>query len=357
MNTADIKIIRTDAPKRKPEKGAELGFGRIFTDHMFLLDYTEGKGWHDPRIVPYANLSLDPASMVFHYGQAAFEGMKAYKGKGGEILLFRPRMNFARLNVSDERLCIPRLDEDFALCALKELLKIESGWIPDEPGTSLYIRPFVIAIDPYVGVRPSYRYLFIIILSPVGAYYPEGLAPTKIYVETEYVRAVRGGLGFTKAAANYAASLKSQQKAKELGYTQVLWLDGIERKYIEEVGTMNVFFKIAGKVVTPAIKGSILPGITRDSTIQLIKEFGIEIEERLLAIDEIAAAYKAGQLEEAFGSGTAAVISPIGELIIDDEAMTLSGGKIGPLSQKLYDTIVGIQYGEGEDIFNWVERV
>ena len=357
MNEQDIKVTLTAAPRQKPAKGAELGFGQIFTDHIFLMDYTEGAGWHDPRIVPNKKLAIDPAAMVFHYGQAAFEGLKAYAAKGGGTLLFRPKMNFARMNNSDARLCIPKLDEAFALSALKELLKIERGWVPDEPGTSLYIRPFVIATDPFIGVRPSYTYLFIILLSPVGAYYPEGLAPVKIFVETEYVRAVRGGLGFTKAAANYAASLKSQQKAKELGYTQVLWLDAIERKYIEEVGTMNVFFKIGGKVVTPALNGSILPGITRDSAISLIKNFGYEVEERPLALEELKDAYAAGQLEEAFGTGTAAVVSPIGELIIDGAHLALSGGEIGPLSHKLYDTITQIQYGEAEDSFNWVERV
>ncbi|MDR1439006.1 MAG: branched-chain amino acid aminotransferase, partial [Clostridiales bacterium] len=311
----------------------------------------------DPRIVPYQSLALDPASMVLHYGQAVFEGLKAYKGKGGEIKLFRPQKNFQRLNASNERLCVPLLDEGFALGALKELLRVESAWIPAAEGTSLYIRPFVIATDPYLGVRPSHRYLFIMILSPVGNYYPEGLNPVKIYVESDYVRAVRGGLGFTKAAANYAASLKSQEKAKQLGYTQVLWLDGVHRKYIEEVGTMNVFFKIAGKVITPELQGSILPGVTRDSVIELLKKMGAAVEERPITIDEVVGAYEAGTLDEAFGTGTAAVISPIGELVMDDGAMRLSGGKIGPLSQRLYDEITGIQYGTAEDPFSWMVTV
>lgn len=357
MDINDIKVTLAAAPKAKPEKGSELGFGQIFTDHMFLMNYTAGAGWHDPRIVPYGPVPLEPAAMVFHYGQSAFEGLKAYRAADGGALLFRPRMNFARLNVSDARLCIPALDEEFALLALKELIKTDIGWLPSDPGTTLYIRPFVIATDPFVGVRPSNTYLFIIILSPVGAYYPEGLAPVKIFVETEYVRAVKGGLGFTKASANYAASLKSQKKAKDLGFSQVLWLDAIERKYIEEVGTMNVFFKIGGKLVTPSLNGSILPGITRDSTIRLIQKFGYEVEEKPIAIDDIKAAYRAGELEEAFGTGTAAVVSPIGELIIDDEELALSGGKIGELSQKLYDSITGIQYGLIEDEFGWVERV
>jgi branched-chain amino acid aminotransferase len=336
MNIKDIAITKAANPKQKPAKGSELGFGQIFTDHMLMADYGGGS-WKNPRIVPYDRIALDPAAMVFHYGQAAFEGMKAYAGAGGSIRLFRPRMNFRRMNSSCARLCMPDIDEAFTLLALKELLRLERDWIPSEPGTSLYIRPFIIGTDPFIGVRPSDTYIFMIILSPVGAYYPEGLAPVKIFVETEYVRAVRGGLGFTKAAANYAASLKSQSDAKDLGYTQVLWLDAIERRYIEEVGTMNVFFKVGGKIVTPSLSGSILPGVTRDSTIRLIKEFGYELEERPVGIDEIESAYDAGKLEEAFGCGTAAVVSPIGELCWGKQAAKISGGKIGELTQRLYD--------------------
>jgi branched-chain amino acid aminotransferase len=321
---------------------------------MFLMDYEDGKGWIEPRIVPYQSIALDPAAMVLHYGQAVFEGMKAYKGKDGGIKLFRPLKNFQRMNASNERLCIPALDEAFVLDALKELLALESGWIPTAEGTSLYIRPFVIATDPYLGVRPSHRYLFLIILSPVGNYYREGLNPVKIYIESDYVRAVRGGLGFTKAAANYAASLKSQEKAKQLGYAQVLWLDGVQRKYVEEVGTMNVFFKIGGNVVTPELQGSILPGVTRDSVLQLLRHKGVAVEERPISIDEVLEAYAAGTLEEAFGTGTAAVISPIGELILNESRMALSDGKIGALSQQLYDTITGIQNGTVEDEFGWM---
>ena len=360
MDIKDIKVTLTQAPRPKPAKGEALGFGRLFADHMFLMDYRggdHGADWYDPRIVPYSNLELEPSAMVFHYGQAAFEGMKAYTAKNGDILLFRPRMNFERQNRSNNRLCMPELDVEFALKALKELLKIDKDWIPSEPGTSMYIRPFVIATDPFIGVRPSETYKFINILSPVGAYYPEGLAPIKINVETEYVRAVRGGLGFTKAAANYAASIKSQSKAKDLGYTQVLWLDAIERKYIEEVGTMNVFFKIAGKLVTPALTGSVLPGVTRNSVISLLNHFGYDVEERPVSIEEIKAASRDGLLEEAFGTGTAAVISPIGVLAVDNEILELSDGKIGELSQKLYDALTGIQYGDSEDVFNWIERV
>lgn len=351
-----ISITKTTNPKQKPDQ-SNLGFGTYFTDHMFIMDYTEGKGWHDPRIVPYAPLEIDPATMVLHYGQAIFEGLKAYKAKNGHILLFRPDKNMARVNSSNDRLVIPRIDEAFGVQAIKELVNIDSDWIPDAPGTSLYIRPFIIATDPFLGVRPSDTYKFIIILSPVGAYYKEGINPVKIYVESNYVRAVKGGLGFAKTVANYASSLKAQVEAKHSGYTQVLWLDGIEKKYIEEVGTMNVFFKIDGEVVTPSLEGSILPGITRMSTIELLKKSGIKITERRISIQELYDAHAAGKLDEAFGTGTAAVISPIGEFSWDGNIISVNGGKIGPVAQMVYDTITGIQSGEIEDTFGWTQIV
>ena len=353
----EIKIQKTTTPKAKPTDESSLGFGRIFTDHMFIMDYTEGQGWHDPRIVPYQSLSLDPSAMVLHYGQAIFEGMKAYRTEDGRILLFRPEKNMERANISNDRLCIPRIDEDFCVEAIKELVKVDADWIPRSPGTSLYIRPFIIATDAHLGVHPAHNYLFIVILSPVGAYYPEGLNPVKIYVEDEYVRAVRGGIGFSKTPGNYAASIKAQDVAEKKGYTQVLWLDGVERKYVEEVGTMNVFFRLGDEVVTPSLQGSILAGITRDSVINLLKHWGIKVTERRIAIQELYDAYDNGTLVEAFGSGTAAVISPIGELIWEDRAITLSDGKIGELSQKLYDTITGIQSGKLEDPFGWAKEV
>ncbi len=352
----NISITKTTNPKQKPDQN-NLGFGTYFTDHMFIMDYTEGKGWHDPRIVPYAPLEMDPASMVLHYGQAIFEGLKAYKAKNGHILLFRPDKNMARVNSSNERLVIPRIDEDFGVQAIKELVNVDSDWIPDAPGTSLYIRPFIIATDPFLGVRPSDTYKFIVILSPVGAYYKEGMNPVKIYVESKYVRAVKGGLGFAKTVANYASSLKAQVEAKHSGYTQVLWLDGIEKKYIEEVGTMNVFFKIDGEVITPSLEGSILPGITRMSTIELLKKSGIKVTERRISIQELYDAHAAGKLDEAFGTGTAAVISPIGEFNWDGNVITVNGGKIGPVAQQVYDTITGIQSGELEDTFGWTQIV
>jgi len=352
----EIVIEKTTHPKTKPDQSS-LGFGQIFTDHMFIMDYTEGKGWHDPRIVPYGPLQVDPSIMVFHYGQATFEGLKAYKTKNGRILLFRPHDNIRRINISNQRLCIPELDVDFAVQAIKTLVKLEADWIPEAEGTSLYIRPFVISTDPYLGVRPSNTYKFMIILSPVGAYYPEGINPVRIYVEKNYVRASRGGLGFTKTPANYAASLKAQEEAKHKGYTQVLWLDGVEKKYIEEVGTMNVMFKINGEVITPSLEGSILAGITRDSTIQLLKSWNIPVSERQITIQEVYAAHAAGTLEEAFGTGTAAVISPIGELNYDGNIISVNDGKTGDLAARIYAAITGIQSGEAEDQFGWTVEI
>ena len=352
-----IRVELTTQPKEKPAKGTPLGFGRIFTDHMFVMNYDEGEGWHDPRIVPYGPIALDPAAMCLHYGQEVFEGLKAYRTPDGSISLFRPDKNMARLNVSNERVCIPKIDEEFAVEAIRQLVELEKDWIPSDEGTSLYIRPFIFAADPFVGVHPAKHLYFVIILSPVGAYYPEGLNPVKIYVEKNYVRAVRGGLGFAKTAANYAASLKAQQEAEDQKYTQVLWLDGVERKYIEEVGTMNVFFVLGDEVVTPALQGSILPGITRMSTIEMLKSWGVKVTERAISIDELAQAYEEGKLTEAFGTGTAAVISPIGELKWGDVKMSINDGKIGALSQKLYDTLTGIQFGKIEDTFGWTLKV
>ena len=347
----DIKITRTTSPKAKPE--GPLGFGRIFTDHMFIMDYTKGKGWHDPRIVPYQDLVLSPAAMVFHYGQEMFEGLKAYKGDDGKSYLFRPDMNGKRTNATNKRLCIPELPVDDFVQAVKAVVKEDEDWIPTEPGTSLYVRPFIIATEPFLGVDVSETVMFIIILSPSGAYYEEGLAPVGIWIEDDYVRAVRGGMGFAKTGGNYAASLAAQVKAHDDGYSQVLWLDGVERKYIEEVGAMNIFFKIDGTVVTPMLSGSILPGITRDSVLTLCREWGIPTEERKISVEELLEAQKNGKLEEVFGTGTAAVISPVGKLRYKDEVMTISGGEIGPLSQKIYDTVTGIQLGKIEDKHGW----
>lgn len=354
--STEIKIQKTANPKQKPAQD-KLGFGQYFSDHMFVMDYTEGQGWHDARIVPYGPLEIDPATMVLHYGQAIFEGLKAYKTSEGKILLFRPRKNMERINVSNDRMCMPSIDEDFAVEAIKTLVKLEQDWIPTEEGTSLYIRPFMFSTDAVLGVRPSHTYKFLIIVSPSGAYYPGGINPVKIYVENKYVRAVKGGTGFAKTPGNYAASLKAQDEAKKEGYVQVLWLDGVERKYIEEVGAMNVFFKINGEVVTPSLEGSILPGVTRDSVIQLLKKWGIPVSERRISVQELYDAHANGTFEEAFGTGTAAVISPVGELNWNGNKISINNGKIGELSQKLYDTITGIQFGKTEDFMNWTIEV
>ncbi len=324
---------------------------------MFMMNYDEGKGWHDPRIVPYAPLELDPSAMVFHYAQEVFEGLKAYKDKQGHVRLFRPDKNFTRLNVSNERLAIPQIDEELCLEGLKQLVELDRDWIPEQAGASLYIRPFIIATDPYLGVRPSESYLFLIICSPSGLYYPEGLAPVKIYVEDSYVRAVRGGTGFTKTGGNYAGSIRAQVIAHEKGYSQVLWLDGVEQKYIEEVGSMNIFFKIDGEVVTPALNGSILSGITRMSTIELLKKWGIPVSEKRISIQEVADAYDAGKLEECFGTGTAAIISPVGELRWEDKVMHINNNQIGEVTQRIFNAITDIQTGDAEDEMNWVVKV
>ncbi|MBQ2743076.1 MAG: branched-chain amino acid aminotransferase [Oscillospiraceae bacterium] len=349
----NFPVTKTTNPKARPQDESKLAFGKVFTDHMFIMNYTEGKGWHDGRIEPYRKLELDPSAMVFHYGQEMFEGLKAYKGKDGKTRLFRPEMNAKRTNDTNKRLCIPELPVELFVEACKAVVKVDEDWIPTAPGTSLYIRPFIIATDEFLGVAPSSTYLFIIILSPSGAYYASGLAPVGIWIEDDYVRAVKGGMGFAKTGGNYAASLAAQVKAHDEGYSQVLWLDGVERKYIEEVGAMNIFFKIDGKIVTPMLNGSILPGITRNSVIEVCKSWGYEVEERRISVEELLDAQKSGKLEECFGTGTAAVISPVGKLRYKDDVMLINNNTIGEVSQKLYDTITGIQWGECEDKFNW----
>lgn len=353
----EISITKTTNPKAKPMDQTKLGFGHYYTDHMFIMNYDEGQGWHDARIVPYAPFEIDPASMVLHYAQEIFEGLKAYRTADGSIQLFRPEKNMARMNVSCDRLCIPKIDEEFAIEAIKTLVKVDEDWVPSEEGTSLYIRPYIFANDVHIGVHPAKHLIFAIILSPVGAYYPEGIAPVKIFVEEKYVRAVVGGTGFTKAGANYAISLKGQEEAAAQGYIQTLWLDGVERKYIEEVGSMNVFFKIDGEIVTPALVGSILSGITRMSIIELLKSKGYNVSERRISIDELVKAFNEGKLEEAWGTGTAAVISPIGELKYGELVMPVNNGEIGEVSQMLYDTLTGIQWGKIEDEFGWTVKI
>ena len=353
----EIKVTLSQNLKVKPADESKLGFGNFFTDHMFLMDYVDGEGWKDARIVPYGDFHLDPAAMVLHYGQAIFEGTKCYRRADGGLQLFRPEANFARMTRSAERLGMPALDEKTALEGLKKLIDIEQDWVPHQDGTSLYIRPTMIALDAQLGVHAAHHYLFYIILSPVGSYYKEGLKPVSIYVEDEYVRAVRGGVGFTKCAGNYAASILAGEVAAKKGYSQVLWLDGVEQKYVEEVGSMNMMFAYGNKIVTPALNGSILPGITRDSIITVARALGYEVEEKRLAIADIFADAKAGKLTEAFGTGTAAVISPVGTLAWKDEVLTIGGGDIGPVAQKLYDTLTGIQYGRVADDHGWVTKL
>ena len=351
-----LTITKAETLKPKPDDSM-LGFGTIFTDHMFVMDYNPEEGWHSPRIEPYHPFQMDPATMFLHYGQGVFEGLKAYRTDTDAIQLFRPRDNFKRLNHSSALLCIPPVDEAFALTALKQLLTIEKDWVPRAKETSLYIRPTVIATDPFLGVRASFTYRFFIILSPVGAYYPEGFNPVKILVSKEHVRAVRGGVGEAKTPGNYAASLLAGNKAHDEGYTQVLWLDGVTQEYIEEVGSMNIFFVIDNEIVTPELSGSILPGITRDSVIRLVKSWGIPVVERKISIAEVMEAHAAGSLKEIFGSGTAAVISPVGELKYGDTVLSIGDGGVGPISNRLFNAIQDIQYGKAEDVLGWIEPV
>jgi branched-chain amino acid aminotransferase len=352
----EIRFVPADSLKAKPADETKLGFGKIFTDHMFEMDYSVEKGWHDPRVTPFHNFELSPAAMVLHYSQTIFEGLKLYRTQEG-FQLFRPRDNFKRMNVSAERMAIPAFDVETAMAGLLKLLEVEKEWTPSAPGTSLYIRPTIIATDPFVGVRSGYNYKFFIILSPVGAYYASGLSPVGIYVEDKYVRAVRGGVGFAKTGGNYASSLKAGDVAKEKGYAQVMWLDGIEQKYVEEVGSMNMMFVIGGKVVTPMLNGSILSGITRDSVLTLAKDAGLCVEERKISIDEVVEGAKTGLVTEAFGTGTAAVVSPVGTMCYGSECVTFGDGSIGKFTQRFYDTLTGIQYGRLPDPHNWIVKL
>ena len=353
----DIKVTLNPNPKAKPTDSSALGFGKIFTDHMFRWSWNSEEGWHDPRIVPFERLSIHPASTVLHYGSEIFEGLKAYRRADGKVQLFRPIENIRRMNNSAERLCLPQMPEEDFMQALIEFVRLEQDWTPSDKGTSLYLRPFMFGDDESLGVHAVHNAEFIIIASPVGSYYKEGLNPVKIMIEDQDVRAVRGGTGYAKCGGNYAASNRAGERAEQQGYSQVLWLDGVERKYLEEVGAMNVMFKINGEIVTPKLTGSILPGITRKSCIELLQSEGIEVSERLLSVDELAQAMTDGTLEEAWGCGTAAVISPIGELCYKEHKYIVNNNKIGELSQHLYDTVTGIQWGEIEDKFGWTVEV
>lgn len=351
----EITLRKAETLKAKPDEG-NLGFGRHFTDHMFVMRWNSKKGWHDAEIRPYGPFSLDPAAMVLHYSQEIFEGLKAYCGADGSILLFRPLDNLRRLNRSAVRMCMPEIPAEDVLEALKQMIALDRGWVPQAPGASLYIRPAMIATEAAVGLHPSSEYLFFIICCPVGAYYAEGFKPTRICVEDRYVRASAGGVGEAKTGGNYAASLKAFAEAKAKGCTQVLWLDAAERKYVEEVGTSNIFFVINGELVTPPLGGTILPGITRDTVLQLAADWGIKANERRISMDEIMAAATDGSLTEAFGSGTAAVIAPVGEFIYQDKAIQIGGGKTGPVAQQFFDGIQQLQRGQMPDTHGWLTR-
>ncbi|PIE70813.1 MAG: branched chain amino acid aminotransferase [Deltaproteobacteria bacterium] len=348
-----LSVHRAETLKTRPADDA-LTFGTAFTDHMFNMDYTPEAGWHDPRIEPYAPFQLDPSTMVFHYGQAIFEGLKAFRREDGGIQLFRPKDNLARFNRSAERMCIPAFDEDAAFSALTELIRIESDWVPSTQGTALYIRPTIIATDAFLGVRASNTYRFFIILCPVGAYYAEGFNPVKIWVTKDFVRAVPGGVGEAKTAGNYAASLYASEVAAKKGYTQVLWLDGVEKTYVEEVGSMNIFFVLGDTLVTPMLTGSILQGITRDTVLTLARSWGLSVEERRISVDELVAAHEKGDLKEVFGAGTAAVISPVGTMMVKGREISIGDGGAGALSMRFFNAITDIQYGRAEDPFGWI---
>ncbi len=351
----DIKVnpVAPESRKAKPADEAKLGFGKFFTDHMFTMTYFSGRGWENAEIGPYRPICLQPTAMCLHYGQEIFEGMKAYRGKSGEIYLFRPKDNIRRMNASAERLCMPAVDPDVFMDAMVKLVLLDRDWIPRGQGAALYIRPTMIATEAALGVHPADEYLFFIIVGPVGAYYPEGFNPTRIYVSEEYVRSVRGGTGTCKNAGNYAASLYASEIAKKIGYTQVLWLDAIEKKYAEEVGTSNIFFLVGDELVTPPLEGTILPGVTRDSVLAMARHWGMTVSERRIGMEEIVQAAAAGTLKEVFASGTAAVVSPVGQFYYQGKEYLVNGGKIGPVTRKLYEEILGIQYGDREDPFGW----
>jgi branched-chain amino acid aminotransferase len=351
-----VPIRRTQTPRTKPEDSA-LEFGTVFTDHMYLQDYSADKGWHSPRIEPYQSLVLDPAAAVLHYAQAIFDGLKAFRQPDGGVRLFRPRKHAERLVNSAVRMCIPPLEPEQVVRSFSSLVDLDRDWVPRTPGTSLYIRPTIVATEPYLGVRPAQAYLYYVILSPVGSYYGQGMKPVSILVADQYVRAVEGGVGSAKTAGNYAASLYAAEEAKHKGYAQVLWLDGVHRKYLDEVGTMNIMLRIGDEVLTPPLSGSILPGVTRDSVLTILRDWGISVSERPISIDEVLVASADGSLREVWGTGTAAAISPVGELAYKDRKISINGGQIGELTQRLYDALLGIQYGEQPDTYGWMEDV
>ena len=355
----EVKLTKAEPEflKTPPESMSGIVFGTKFSDHMFCMEWEDGKGWHNAEIKPYGPLLMEPSAMVLHYAQMAFEGLKAYRTDSGENVLFRPRENFKRMNRTAQRMCLPELNIDNVLDALKQLLRLDSAWVPHESGTTLYIRPTIVATEEAIGLKVSSKYLFFIIMSPVGPYYSQGFNPVKIMVSDKYVRAVPGGVGYAKTGGNYAASILAEKEAKELGYTQVLWLDAVERRYIEEVGAMNIFFVINDEIVTPQLTGSILPGITRMSVLELGKHWGLKVSERRISIDEVFSGLKDGSVSEVFGAGTAAVISPVGVLSYKGEEYQVANGETGPLATRFFEQLTGIQYGKETDSFGWVESI
>ncbi|MBI4665628.1 MAG: branched-chain amino acid aminotransferase [Nitrospinae bacterium] len=357
--TTQITIAQVPPPgrRKKPDNENALGFGRFFCDHMFRMEWVEGEGWGDAVVEQYAPLSLDPATLALHYGQTVFDGFKIFRSASGGFNVFRPYKYLERLNLSADRLSMPPVEPQTLVEALKIMLSLDHEWAPRAENTALYVRPLMFASEPFIGVKSSSQFTLVMFLSPVGAYYPEGFAPVKIRVCGKYARAGRGGLGAAKTPANYAASILAAKEAREAGYSQVLWLDSCESRYVEEVGAMNIFFKIGGKVVTPSLNGSILAGVTRDSVIRILESWGISVEERRLSMEEVTAAHATGQLDEAFGSGTAAVIAPVGALEYEGRLMEINEGKTGPLAQRLFTEITAIQYGKKQDPFGWNYRV
>lgn len=352
----EVKFVEREHLKEKPDMST-VKFGSTFTDYMLTATYDKENGWHDYTIEPYGPIEISPSAVVLHYAQTVFEGLKAYD-VNGETVLFRPEENFKRLNNSLERMSMAKINEEEALHALKELLKIEKDWVPTGEGQSLYIRPFVFGDDTTIGVHPSTTYKFMIILSPVGGLFSAGtMGTTKIYVEDKFVRAVRGGVGEAKTGGNYAASMKAQEVAHELGYDQVLWLDGVEQEYLEEVGAMNIFFVQNGELYTPKLNGSILPGITRKSIIEFAKDAGYTVHEERIPLADLDAGLNDGTITEVFGAGTAAVVAPVGELNIRGDKYTVGDGNVGPVAQEIYDTLTGIQNGLVKDTFGWIEKV
>lgn len=345
-------VTRNSSPKPIPEDVGDT-FGAYFTDHMFLMNYKTGKGWHDHRIVPFGPVPMHPSASAIQYGQSIFDGYKAYRCEDGMVRLFRPHAHIDRINKSTARMCMPAVDPQELINAMVQLVDLDRDWIPHQKGKALYVRQTMIGTEGFMAVRPANEYLFMLFLSPVGNYYAEGVNPVKILVSDTYVRAARGGIGAAKAAANYGASLLATEDAKRKGYTQVLWLDSVERRFIEEVGTMNIMLKIGNEIVTPPLSDSILPGVTRLSALQLMREWGLTVSERQVDINDLIAGVRSGLVDEVWGVGTAAVVSPVGQLSYRDETVVVGGGKTGAVTQRLYDSVTRLHTMGGDDPYGW----